>query len=428
MFGPLFALATAVALTQNPQAAPARTQQAQPQGEALRVFLDCQWQCDEDFLRTEITFVNYVLDRAVAQVHVLVTTMETGGGGDEFTLTFIGLREYAGRTDTLRFATQSTDTEDEARRELARNLRLGLVRYIAGTPLARHLNVTYTPPQAAAAPSREQHDPWNHWVFRVSLNGYYDGERSNASHSWSGSLDASRTTAAWKTQLSLHGSDSRNRFTYEVEAGRDTTIRTMQQSWHGTALVVRSIGAHWSAGFTGELYGSTSQNTDARAGIAPAIEFDLFPYAEATRRQVTFSYSVGPVTAHYRDTTIYSVIRETYLKHTLNAALEFEQPWGNADLSVSGTQYWNDVRNPNVDIWASTEIRIVRGLSANFWGGYSFVRSQRYLSAADATQEEVLLQLRQMRTSYEYYMGFGFSYRFGSVYNNVVNPRFDNLD
>ena len=54
---------------------------SEPQTGALRVFLDCGWYCDFDHLRTEITFVNWVRDRADAQVHVLVTQQTTGGGG-----------------------------------------------------------------------------------------------------------------------------------------------------------------------------------------------------------------------------------------------------------------------------------------------------------------------------------------------------------
>lgn len=52
------------------------------QDSALRVFLDCpNSDRDFDYFRTEITFVNHVRDRQYAQVHVLVTSQRTGGGG-----------------------------------------------------------------------------------------------------------------------------------------------------------------------------------------------------------------------------------------------------------------------------------------------------------------------------------------------------------
>ena len=71
---------------------------------ALRVFLDCDRDCDFDYLRREITFVNYVRDRRDAEVHVLVTQRETGSGGREFTLDFIGLEEFEGDEHVLVFA------------------------------------------------------------------------------------------------------------------------------------------------------------------------------------------------------------------------------------------------------------------------------------------------------------------------------------
>ena len=68
----------------------------------LRVFLDCGF-CDFDFMRTEIAFVDYVRDRQDAQVHILVTNRQTGGGGTEFTLHFIGQHDLAKLADTLTY-------------------------------------------------------------------------------------------------------------------------------------------------------------------------------------------------------------------------------------------------------------------------------------------------------------------------------------
>src|SRR5438552_4181387 len=38
----------------------------------LRIFLDCD-SCDEEYLRQNVAFVDYVRDRTVADLHVLVT-------------------------------------------------------------------------------------------------------------------------------------------------------------------------------------------------------------------------------------------------------------------------------------------------------------------------------------------------------------------
>ena len=81
----LLAAALAVQEPQQPTPPPPRDT---TQG-ALRVYLDCGL-CDLDFLRTEISFVDWVRDRHDAQLYVMVSTQGTGAGGTEYTLTFIG--------------------------------------------------------------------------------------------------------------------------------------------------------------------------------------------------------------------------------------------------------------------------------------------------------------------------------------------------
>ncbi len=57
-----------------------------PMPETLKVFLDCGDGCDFDFLRQKIGYIHYVRDRKDADVHVLVTTRNTGTGGREYSL------------------------------------------------------------------------------------------------------------------------------------------------------------------------------------------------------------------------------------------------------------------------------------------------------------------------------------------------------
>ncbi len=62
------------------------------QAGAIRAFLDCQSRgCDFDFMRDQIRWVNWVRDRLFADVQLLVTSLRTGAGGTEYTVTAIGL-------------------------------------------------------------------------------------------------------------------------------------------------------------------------------------------------------------------------------------------------------------------------------------------------------------------------------------------------
>ena len=73
---------------------------SQPASEKLRVFLDCD-ECDDDYVRREIEFIDYVRDRKEADVHILVTTQDTAGGGEEWVFKFIGLGRFQGVNDEL---------------------------------------------------------------------------------------------------------------------------------------------------------------------------------------------------------------------------------------------------------------------------------------------------------------------------------------
>ncbi len=47
------------------------------------------------------------------------------------------------------------------------------------------------------------------------------------------------------------------------------------------------------------------------------------------------------------------------------------------------------------------------------------------LPMKDATEEEILLDIRQLATQYDYFASIGLRYTFGSIYSNVVNSRFN---
>jgi len=69
-------------------------------------------------------------------------------------------------------------------------------------------------------------------------------------------------------------------------------------------------------------------------------------------------------------------------------------------------------------------LRIIKGLAIEFSGEYAVIHDQLYLPKGDLTREEVLLRQTQLATGYQARINAGLSYTFGSVFNNVVNPRF----
>ena len=392
----------------------------------LRVFVDCNFYCDMDFLRTEIGWVDYMRDRADAQVHILGTSQATGGGGRRYTLEFIGLRSFAGRADTLEYTTASDDTEEIARRVLAQTIKLGLVPFVSGSPLGQRLTITLPDrPSAGTTPEVPQRDPWNFWTFRISFNGNVDGESTREAYRLSSGVSANRTTEAWKLSLSLNGSYSEQAFTFPLPSG-DTTITSFNRNYSANSLAVKSFGPHMSVGARTIASTSTFGNTSLSLTVTPAIEFNVFPYSESTRRQLTALYAAGGRVLEYRDTTIYGHIEEIRPLHSLTLGYATRQPWGSINMSVDGSQFLHDTSKYSVTVFGGlSDIRLFKGFSFNVFGNYSLVRNQIALARGNLTQEEVLLRQRELATDYRYFVSGGISYRFGSIFNNVVNTRFN---
>ncbi|MEO8226537.1 MAG: DUF481 domain-containing protein [Gemmatimonadota bacterium] len=401
----------------SPAAAP-----AQALARPVRAFLDCQQMyCDMDYYKTEIPFVDHVRNREDADVHILVTEQSTGSGGSEYTAAFIGAGPFAGRRDTLRFYARQDATDDAIRVGLARMFKLGLVRYVAETPAADRLSISYSPATPAEAGGvAPQHDPWNYWVFRARASSYFQGESSSNSLNLSGGISANRTTEAWKLNLSLNGNYSESNFDIDSV----TSIKSTSKNYSASSLAARSIGRHWAAGAEASARRSTYSNEALALRFAPGIEFDVFPYAESTRRQFTLRYNLGVNRFKYDEVTIFSKTRETLFDESLTASLDTRQPWGSASVSLEGAHYLDDFARNRVEFFSNFDVRLVKGLSVNFFGSISRVRDQRYLPAGGATPEEVLLRQRALATSYRYSGSVGLSYSFGSIFNNVVNPRF----
>jgi hypothetical protein len=393
----------------------------------LRVFVDCNWFCDMDFIRTEIPWVDYMRDRADAQVHILVTTEQTGGGGRRYTLEFIGLREFAGRSDTLVHTASADDTQDIIRRGLANTIKMGLVRYVAGTPLAGRLNIVLAEPPrapgeaAAAAAAAQAADPWNFWTFRIGVNGHGSGETQQQFYNGSGTLSANRTTDAWKVSLSTNGNYNEQNF--ELPDGR--RIKSVTRRYTGNSLVVRSVGPHVSVGGRAAVSTSTFGNMRLSVSLTPAVEYNFFDYAESTRRQFVVRYGAGARYYDYRETTIFGEVEETRPVHTLDVGYVTRQPWGNIDIAASASQFLHDRSKYNANIGGGlNDIRLFRGFSLNLYGNYAHVRDQLALPAGNLTPEQILLRQRELATGYRFFISGGLSYRFGSIFNNVVNPRF----
>ncbi|NNE36501.1 MAG: hypothetical protein HKN13_14800, partial [Rhodothermales bacterium] len=389
---------------------------------SLSVFLDCD-RCDNSYIRSEIDFVNYVRDRTDADIHLLITR-ESTGSGRRYTLNFIGLKTYSALNDTLYYASSNTDTNDERRQGLNNVLKMGLVRYVARTQNGGRLVITYDRPSGEQAEPVALEDRWNSWVFRLSTSGSFSSEESRKSTSLRSRVSANRVTDEWRIRLNANGDYRRSRFDLS-----DTTIVSTNRNGSLFNFLAKGLGEHWSIGASTYLSTSSFNNTDLLISAAPAIEYSVFPYSEFARREFRLEYRVGVRAYDYTEITLFDKLSETLLYQEFETILELRQPWGSSEISLDVFQFLHDFTDSkseyfSVELSGGIDVRLIRGLSVSFGGEISWVKDQLSLPREDASEEDILLGSRRLPTAYEYGIQVGFSYTFGSIYNNVVNPRF----
>jgi hypothetical protein len=381
--------------------------------DALNVFMDAS-----DYVRKEIPYVNYVRDIKDAGVYIISTYERTGSGGGEYTYFLVGQKECAGMRDTISFVTSPDETDDETRIKSVRTLKMGLMRYVAKTPLSKYMNISFSEPLSETVST----DKWKSWVFKTSIYSFLQGEKTYSDTYVSGNISASRITKDWKINIS--GNLNQDIQKYIIDD--TTTITGTNSSKSINALIVRSINDHWSFGGTTRIGASSYNNEKFKFSFMPGIEYDVFPYSESTRRQLRILYTAGFTYVSYTDTTIYDKMKEHLWSHNISASYEVVQKWGNIDVSVGYSNYFHDWKKNNLYVQGFIDLRITKGLSINLGGSASLIHDQLGLVKKDVPVDQILLRRQQLATQYSYFTSFGLTYTFGSIYNNVVNPRFGN--
>ena len=384
-----------------------------------RVYLDCSSNCFEDYLRTELLWIDFVRQREDADVHVITVTNETGGGGQETVVRLIGVGRWSGVQQELRAVTAPAESEDTRRRRLLDTLAVGVLGFLARGGLPQDLEIDVDSQQSTVGRTVAA-DPWNAWVFRVGADMDVEAETSNKLWNWQLDTTADRVTDQWKISFGLTLEQEKETF----DLDEDEPFSAHRSEEQGNWFIAKSLGEHWSFGIDGDLESSTFSNVKFRAGVAPAIEFNLFPYTQYATRQLRMEYSIGPEHTKYNEVTIYDQTEETRGRHEVSVTLDQRQPWGTLLAGVEWSQYLHDLTKQRLEFEGEVSVSLARGLSVDFQGSASRIRDQLSLPKRGASDEEILLRLRELQSDYEVNFSVGVSYSFGSIFNSVVNPRF----
>lgn len=395
--------------------------------ERLKVFVECTrpWVCDFDYVRTEMKMVDFVRDRTVSDVHVLVNTQNSSSGGEQNQLNFLGQKRFPGISDTLTYFNDPTVTDDEKRKKLVQYLKLGLTWFIAKTNAATDLEIIYKGGDSSGQKqaSQAKKDPWNYWVFQFGTSTSFNGNQNSRNSSFYGYINADRETEQWKTNFFL--SYDKSAVIFIDSSGESKFDR---KNFNGGLQVAKSINKHWSYGLSANYQNSLFSNVRSGFIVRPKLEYSLFPYSKFNSDRVVVQYMVGPLHANYYDTTIYFKKNEWQIQQSVNIITSFTKPWGSINLGIFFSNYFDDLSKNNLSFNGAVSWKIAKGLNFGVYGFYGLIHDQITLRKGGATRDQLLVSNRELLSSYEYNLGFGFSYRFGSVSNSIVNPRFKGLN
>ncbi|MCD6354525.1 MAG: hypothetical protein J7L95_03160 [Prolixibacteraceae bacterium] len=381
--------------------------------DAINVYMDAS-----SYMKKEVPFINYVRNIEDADLVVLGTFQETGSGGGEYTFFVDGRNRFVGVKDTIRFYTYPDETDEEVRQKGVRILKMGLMKYMINTPLADYIDISFTEPIEEEVST----DKWNNWLFTTSLNGSLQGQQSADARELQTSFNAARTTNKWRISTGLYYNTSTTEYDYgSVKA----TDKKADSRAYGD--VVKSLGEHWAFGASSDVFKSIYSNYDFGFVIGPALEYDIYPYSESTRRIFRFYYILNYGFNNYSDTTVFLKSKESLWSNKLNASYTNFQQWGTINFTAGWSNYLHDFSLNRFSVGAYASIKIAKGLTFDMHAGYSFIHDQVSLRKGDASIEDILLNRKELSTTYSYGTSIGITYRFGSIYNNIVNPRLDVL-
>ncbi len=392
-----------------------------------KVYIECtsSWLCDLDYLRTELSMVDFVRDRFIADVHVQVNTQYTSSGSEQNTLVFKGQNAFLNQDDTLTYYNLSSLSDDEKRKKMVKCITLGLIKYISHTEAADNLVITYNKPAAAdTLTTKKQEDPWNYWILSLGANGFFDGDANYKSESINSFIYADRETEKTKTNIGISYNYRKNEF---VVSDEETVVKENPQT-NGYINFIDKINQHWGYGIFTSYLNSEFSNYDLRLKAIPRVEYDVFKYKEFNSQRLVLSYGLGVQYNNYRDTTIFFKTEETLLLQDASVISSFTKPWGSINVGAFYDSYLYDLSKFSVSFSGSVNWNIFKGFKFAIGGSYDITRNLIQLSKEGATRDEVLLQQRQLNSQYSYFFGVGISYQFGSQFNNYINPAFKGLN
>jgi hypothetical protein len=162
----------------------------------LKVFLDCSWNCDYDFLQREMSYIDFFRDAKSVNLHIIVKGETGNSRGEIVTFRFIGIEEFEGVNNKL-VLDVPVNTSGAVKRDLYLEvLEKGVYAYVIRTKANDVVTLSYSDKEADIKVIKK--DKWNNWAFQTSIGGYFNGEENYSNSNSDMRLSANRITGESK--------------------------------------------------------------------------------------------------------------------------------------------------------------------------------------------------------------------------------------
>ncbi len=391
---------------------------AQDTGGKIKIFYDCQtWNCEQTYIRQNLPEVEFVRDRNFADVHIQMVSEGNGSGGNTFHLDFFGQNDYREIQEKYSFSTGADSTQDEFRVLLLKYLKFGLMKFWMKNGLADKLQLNLDIPEN----KKTEQDGWNNWVFNVGINGWLNGSSNGDYSNYTTYVSAKQIKEMNKFSFSSRYNRGKQTYRY----GNDIIVSN-REFFNINLSEILGINDHWSYGVFTRFDRSRYSNYKQAYELFAGLEYSLFPYRESSKRRLVLSLQTGSIYNMYFERTIYNKTDEWLWRTKIDFNGNLVKKWGNIYAGIDYNTYLHDFDLNSMGFNMGTQIRLTKGLNFNINGYYAITHDQINIAGGDLTIEELLLAQKELQSGYQYFFNVGLNYSFGSIYNSIVNPRFDN--
>jgi len=391
---------------------------AQKNHKKVKIFYDCQANyCETTFLKQNLEAVEFVRDRNFADVHIIMLSEQNGSGGNVFHLNFIGQNTFKDLQQKYDFSVGTDATRDKIRKKILKYLQLGLVPFWYRNGLADKMEIKLNIDKQ----KKESKDKWHHWVFKIGGHAWLNGDSNTGSRSLSGYAKATKVDKKNKFSFSLRYNTGENSYTFNGQE-----IKSSREFFYINTYRVWGINQHWSYGIFGGFNRSKFRNYAQSFGTYAGLEYNFFPYKESASKSLVLTSKVGSLYNRYFEKTVYNKTEEILWRTNLMLNGNLVKKWGSIYAGIDYASFLHDLKLYAVGFNLGTNLRIAKGLDFNTNAYYGIQHDQINIAAGNLSLEETLLAQKQLQSGYDYYFSVGLSYSFGSIYNSIVNPRFDN--